>query len=612
MKKAKRPAELYFDIDARAKAIFDEHRQSVYIKTDHLFSWFLLLQWLAVIACAFWISPKTWTGTTSQTHFHVWAAIILGGIIIVFPAFLAYKKAGQTPTRHLVGVAQMLIGAMLIHMTGGRIETHFHVFGSLAFLAFYRDWKVLVPATLVVAFDHYIRGVYWPQSVFGIMTPEPWRWLEHAGWVVFEDIFLIVSCLRSKQEIWEIAGHTARDEYNQQLTEAKVIERTEELQKSQGQLLQAQKMETVGNLAGGIAHDLNNQLTPVQGYLDMLLGDTKESDPRHAILLEASQAAQRCAGVVQRLVNFSKKSISKKSYLKPQVILDELKKIIDNSLPSTIKTQVHCEKDIWNIYGNQTELHTAFMNLAVNARDAMPNGGSLYIEVKNIAVEEKGIKRGIPEGSYVVFSVRDTGAGIPPAAIKRIFEPFFTTKEKNKGTGLGLAMVFGIIQDHGGWIDVSSEVGVGSIFQVYLPARFDQPAEDASDTTKMALSPGTETILMADDDEHVGNMGKVFLSRLGYKVIFAHDGQEAVEIYRQRRDEIAVILLDMTMPKLTGRQTIQKILEINPKAKIILASGYTSEGTSEELMRVGASGFLEKPYTIFILSQMLRKILDAP
>src|SRR5713101_3973099 len=193
----------------RAEALFLEHRQSIYRRTDRLFAGLMVLQWLAAILAAYWVSPLTWSGRYSQTHLHVWAALFLGGTITVFPVCLALTRPGRASTRHVVGVGQMLMSALLIHLSGGRIETHFHVFGSLAFIAFYRDWRVLIPATIVVSADHALRGIYFPQSVFGILTASPWRWTEHAGWVIFEDVILIKMCLQSVHEMWEIAKRQA-------------------------------------------------------------------------------------------------------------------------------------------------------------------------------------------------------------------------------------------------------------------------------------------------------------------------------------------------------------------------------------------------------------------
>ena len=382
--------------------------------------------------------------------------------------------------------------------------------------------------------------------------------------------------------------------------------------KTEFQLLQSQKMETIGSLAGGVAHDLNNQLTPIRGYLDLLLVQISPGDPMRPLIEQANQAAIRCADVVQRLVSLSKGSTQKKTYFQIEKLLKELEVLLVNFLPATIRVQTRLEKDLWAVNGNETELHTVLMNLAANARDAMPDGGTLILEAKNVDLHGTIMDKGKKLGPHVVISVRDTGAGMFPETIKRIFEPFFTTKGKDKGTGLGLAMVFNIIKDHGGWIDVSSDVGIGTVFQIYLPAETQIPNTGNQETLKQdALPHGKETVLFADDEDRLRALGKVFLERLGYNVILASDGREAVEIYKGRKNEIDILIMDMTMPHLTGRQMLQKILKINPTAKIILTSGYTDEGTAEELMHDGARDFLNKPFTIMPLAQIVRKVLDT-
>lgn len=193
----------------RADFLFDEYQRDICRRTDRLFAWLMGFQWIAGIIFALWVSPLAWSGTSSRIHVHVWAAIVLGGIVSLFPALLAVLRPGQPSTRYTIAVAQMLMSALLIHLTGGRLETHFHVFGSLAFLAFYRDWRVLIPATVVVALDHMLRGIFWPQSVYGVLVASEWRWVEHAAWVIFEDVFLIVSCLRSSVEMRQRAERTA-------------------------------------------------------------------------------------------------------------------------------------------------------------------------------------------------------------------------------------------------------------------------------------------------------------------------------------------------------------------------------------------------------------------
>ena len=201
--------EVAASVNARASELFTAHKHDIHTRTDRLFAGLMALQWVGGILFALWVSPLAWAGTTSSTHLHVWAAVVLGGLISLFPALLGLFRPGLPSTRYTIATAQMLMGALLIHLTGGRIETHFHVFGSLAFLAFYRDWRVLVPATVVVALDHILRGIFWPQSVYGVLVASQWRWLEHAAWVIFEDVFLVVAGLRSTEELRETAYRTA-------------------------------------------------------------------------------------------------------------------------------------------------------------------------------------------------------------------------------------------------------------------------------------------------------------------------------------------------------------------------------------------------------------------
>src|SRR5881296_1053290 len=216
----------------RSAEIFRAHRQRIYELTDRLFAGLMLFQWVAAIAAAYWVSPLTWAGAASRTHLHVWAAVFLGGACTLFPVGLAVGWPGRAFTRYAVASGQTLMSAPLIHLSGGRIETHFHVFGSLAFLAFYRDWTVFIPATVLVAADHFLRGLYWPESVYGVLTAGSWRWLEHAAWVVFEDAFLINSCLQSLREMRDIAWQRAELEVVNERTERTVVVRTAELQAS--------------------------------------------------------------------------------------------------------------------------------------------------------------------------------------------------------------------------------------------------------------------------------------------------------------------------------------------------------------------------------------------
>jgi diguanylate cyclase (GGDEF)-like protein len=228
--------DLEATIAQRAATLFAENQQRTYRRIDRMFAGLMLFQWLFAIIVAFWLSPRTWSGTTSQTHIHVWGALFLGGAITLYPVFLAWVCPGRAFTRQMIAVGQLCMSALLIHLTGGRIETHFHVFGSLAFLAFYRDWRVLLTGTLITAADHLVRGIVWPQSVYGVQTQETWRWLEHAGWVIFEDVFLIISCVWGLREVRRLCERDARLEASNTELEQKVETRTASLRTANARL----------------------------------------------------------------------------------------------------------------------------------------------------------------------------------------------------------------------------------------------------------------------------------------------------------------------------------------------------------------------------------------
>ncbi|HEX3560770.1 MAG TPA: diguanylate cyclase [Pyrinomonadaceae bacterium] len=267
----------------RVIELFTEHRQSIFRRTDRMFAALMAIQWLAGIAAALWISPKTWAGPYSQTHIHVWAAVFLGGAISLFPISLALLRPGETSTRYVIATAQMLMSSLLIHLTGGRIETHFHVFGSLAFLAFYRDWRVLIPATVVVAADHFLRGMFWPESVYGVLAVSNWRWLEHAGWVLFEDTFLFIAIRRGMSEMCDIAERTAQGERLNEGLEQRVTERTTELEKEVAERRQIEEQLRHNAFHDGLTDLANRAL--FMDHLQLALARAKRhEDYRFAVL----------------------------------------------------------------------------------------------------------------------------------------------------------------------------------------------------------------------------------------------------------------------------------------------------------------------------------------
>ncbi len=297
------------DDPARADAIFRDHQQRLYRRTDRVLAQLMCVQWVAGIIFAIWVSPRVWYGAASQIHVHVWAAVFLGGAITTFPVLLAVFRPGEASTRHTIAVAQMLMGALLIHLTGGRIETHFHVFGSLAFLAFYRDWRVLVPATIVVAADHLLRGIFWPQSVYGVLVASQWRWIEHAAWVVFEDVVLVMSCLRGTEELWQIARHTARLEQSHREQTRLASEQAAlvaQLRVSQQEVEAATRAKSA--FLANMSHELRTPLNAITLYSELLLegavADGRESD--EADLGKVQIASKHLLELINGVLDLSK------------------------------------------------------------------------------------------------------------------------------------------------------------------------------------------------------------------------------------------------------------------------------------------------------------------
>ena len=280
-------------------------------------------------------------------------------------------------------------------------------------------------------------------------------------------------------------------------------------------------------------------------------------------------------------------------------------------IPRTIEVQIDLASDLPTVNADPAQIDQILMNLAVNARDAMPNGGKLAIETKAVVLDDEYCSTHIEasRGLHALLTVSDTGTGIDRASSDHIFEPFYTTKEPGQGTGLGLAVVYGIVKSHGGHITMHSEPGVGTTFKIYLPAH-QVPAEPDVPTYAHFSALGTGTILLADDEEFVRSLGERILEASGYKVLTARDGQEAIEIYRQKRDEISLVILDLIMPVMDGKQCLDEILKVNPQAKVLIASGYSPDGATKDILASGAKGFVNKPYDIDQILRSVRQALD--
>jgi len=1054
----------------RAGALFSEHRQTIYQHTDRLFAVLMLVQWLAGIAAALWIAPRTWIGTVSETHIHVWAAVFLGAAINIVPIALAVKKPGATSTRYAIATGQMMMSGLLIHLTGGRIETHFHVFGSLAFLAFYRDWRVLVPATVVVAADHILRGVFWPESVYGVLSASQWRWLEHAGWVLFEDSVLYVAIKRSVAEMWDIAVRTAQANDLNQSLEQRVADRTAEIvsinqglereiaerklaeaalqaseqehrsifdnatmgiyrstldgklvrandafstmlgydsveeilqcdlsrdvyyypeerakliaerepsgraaeglevlwkkkdgspiwvhlnvravsdqwgeicwfdtcihdvtkrveaeealrdsqrrfsqafnaspqpmsistlaegryidinetfvsvsgysrdellgrtseelkiwpssdsrkelislladrgsvrnmetqlqtksgglrvllssvevveleserclliassditerkcaeealqeanqralteyerlveriaslgqtlgnardlttifrslrdfaivsvpcdgivislynqeketrrptycwaddtefnpkdlidirvkdgttgqaiksgtvlidnqfqqqvcskpetveigdcsderkphsaltapmtvmgrtvgcveiqsyqagayeqehatamrmaanlaatavenvtliereQAKEDQLRQSQKMEAVGQLAGGVAHDFNNLLTAITGYSELTLRDLDDDSPLRPKITEIKKAGERAASLTRQLLAFSRKQILQPKVLDLNAVIPEMDKMLRRLIGENIVLQTVLDSSLGQVKADPGQIEQIVMNLCINARDAMPHGGRLTIETSNVDLEQAYSSQQVilRAGHYVMLSVSDNGCGMDAHTQERIFEPFFTTKELGKGTGLGLSTVYGIVKQSEGSIWVYSEVGRGTTFKIFLP-RVDEVAETEHLTKKSDSAPrGNETVLLVEDEDIVRVLSKEILERCGYTVMTAANGEEGLRVSTEFAGRIDLMITDVVMPHMGGRELAEHMARLRPDTQVLFMSGFTDDAIVRHGVLDDGVFFLQKPFSPDTLAIKAREVLDYP
>jgi two-component system, cell cycle sensor histidine kinase and response regulator CckA len=378
----------------------------------------------------------------------------------------------------------------------------------------------------------------------------------------------------------------------------------------ESQLFRAQRLESIGTLASGIAHDLNNILTPILAVAQLLplkYPDIYEQDMHLLDILEDS--AKRGADLVKQVLSFARGVEGKRITLQLRHLIKEVITILKETFPKSVEVYTDIQQDLWMVSGDSTQLHQVLMNLCVNARDAMPNGGTLSISAENLFVDENYARMHLEAktGPYTVITVSDTGVGISSEVIDRIFEPFFTTKEQGKGTGLGLSTVIGIVKSHGGFVNVYSEVGCGTRFKVYFPAVEEMETEMAPEVE--VLTGNGELILVVDDEPSIQEITKASLEAYNYNILTANDGVEAIALYAQYKDKIRVVLMDMMLPLLDGLTAIRTIQKINPQVKVIATSGLMSSNKLAAATGNGVHKFLPKPYTVKELLHTLQTVL---
>ena len=378
------------------------------------------------------------------------------------------------------------------------------------------------------------------------------------------------------------------------------------------QLLQSQKIESVGRLAGGIAHDINNMLTPMLGYADMLGFRMPANDPGRADLDEIISAANRVKDMTQQLLAFARKQTLDMRPLDVNMIITRFGKMLQRTLHENIKIALNLTPSVGSVLADERQLEQVILNLAVNAQDAMPQGGVLMISTKEVVVDRSfsESRQGLPPGRYLVVRIADTGVGMDKEALARLFEPFFTTKESGRGTGLGLATVYGIVKQHRGYIEVQSEPRQGATFLLYMPVTDDAAVGDRTDT-QGAILRGSETIMVVEDQADVLRIVKQLLDTLGYQVLTAVDGNAALEVLRARSSPADLLMTDVIMPGMNGRELYEELRRTCPAVKVLYMSGYPADVISTHGVLEKGVHFLRKPFTVQDLSLKVREALDA-
>ncbi|UCF93117.1 MAG: response regulator [Desulfobacterales bacterium] len=469
----------------------------------------------------------------------------------------------------------------------------------------YRKWPERLPNP---AFDNLVAIVGLPLAcrghtagVIGLAHTQPGRRIGSEE----------VKILEMFAELASIALDNAQL-YTQMQNELQKRRRIEkERLKMEARLRKAQKMEALGTLAGGIAHDFNNLLMGIQGRASLMLMDMDSNHPEYEHLRGIEEHVKSASDLTRQLLGFARAG---KYEVKPTDLNQAVEKTAQmfGRTKKEIKIHRQYQEGIWPVEVDQGQIEQVLLNLYVNAWQAMPAGGDLHLATQNIQLDPTYVKPlALVPGNYVKISVTDTGVGMDKKTRERVFDPFFTTKKRGRGTGLGLASAYGIIHNHGGIINVYSEKGHGATFTVYLPAAARAIHVEAP-ALSQGLMTGSETVLLVDDEQIILEVGEKLLAKLGYRVLAARNGREALEVYARNKENIALVILDMIMPEMSGSDTYDNLKAMDPHVKTLLSSGYSVNGQATEILQRGCDGFIQKPFDIKRIARKVREILDKP